>query len=80
MKTEIDPTGTRAWQSLQVSRWMAWDRLQQELRGGVVKMSAREMADRWGVAHPTVEGIVASALKKCKNHKNAPSFMRKGRT
>jgi hypothetical protein len=72
-------TGTNTWRDSEGRGWAEWDRIQQELRGGVEPWSPWTMSERWGLPHPTIHDIVDSALKKCRQHKNADSFIKRRR-
>lgn len=46
--------------------WMRWDRIQQELRGGVHAFTFTEMNDRWGKQEGKLHNTITRALGKCR--------------
>ena len=64
-------TGTNTWRDSKPAEWrywMEWDRLQQELRGGVRPMEFTDMSERWGINRGNVHAIVGKAFSKCRTH------------
>lgn len=63
---KADPTVTKAWLIEHSSRFLAWTRLQQELRGNFEAMSQRDICDRIGIRKSTLTVMLSKTLNKCR--------------